>query len=99
MRHLVRRAALVALFFIPAVAFAQTGEALLKKIGTSNRIENPTFPASTKLEYKVAWDVTVGAAKPEDPTAGFLSALDAVVNRPVINDNDFRLGAASVVAD
>ncbi len=71
MIHLVRRVALAALVFVPAVAVAQTGEALLKKIGASNRIENPTFPASKKLEYKVAWDVTEGAAKPEDPTAGF----------------------------
>ena len=71
MIHLARRVALAALVFVPAVAFAQTGEALLKKLGASNRIENPTFPASKQLEYKVAWDVTEGAAKPEDPTAGF----------------------------
>jgi intracellular sulfur oxidation DsrE/DsrF family protein len=69
--QLTRRVALAALLFVPVVAFAQTGEALLKKIGTGNRIENPTFPGNRKLEYKVAWDVTEGAAKPEDPTAGF----------------------------
>jgi intracellular sulfur oxidation DsrE/DsrF family protein len=71
MIHVVRRVALAAFVLVPAVAFAQAGEALLKKIGTSHHIENPTFPASKTLEYKVAWDVTMGAAKPEDPTAGF----------------------------
>lgn len=63
--------ALAALLLLPGAAAAQTGEALIKKLGANTPIESPSFPADAKLEYKVAWDVTVGPTKPGELVSGF----------------------------
>lgn len=63
--------ALSGLVHLPATAAAQTGEALIKKLGASNPIERPTFPADKNAEYKVVWDVTVGPEKPGGLVEGF----------------------------
>lgn len=70
MLHLLRRTALAAAF-LPSLAAAQTGEALIKKAGANTVIPNLTFPGQKNLVYKVAWDITQGPAKPEEATAGF----------------------------
>lgn len=56
---------------IPTPAAAQTGEALIRKLGANTPIPNPTFPAPKELTYKVVWDVTEGPEKPEELVAGF----------------------------
>jgi intracellular sulfur oxidation DsrE/DsrF family protein len=58
---------------------AQTGEALIRKVGANTPIANPTFAGQKNLVYKVAWDVTEGAAKPEEPTAGFARPANFLV--------------------
>ena len=70
MLRVLRRAAL-ATAILPALAVAQTGEALIAKVGANTPIAHPTFPGQKELVYKVAWDVTAGAAKPEDAVAGY----------------------------
>ena len=70
MPSLLRRAALVAVL-LPSIAAAQTGAALINKVGADTPIANPTFPGQKDLVYKVAWDVTQGAAKPEEAVAGY----------------------------
>lgn len=59
------------LLSVPAAASAQTGEALIQKLGASNPIPNPGFPADKTLEYKIAWDVTTGPEKPDGIAPGF----------------------------
>jgi len=78
MPSLLRRAALVAVL-LPSIAAAQTGAALINKAGANTPIPNPTFPGQQKLEYKVAWDVTQGPAKPEDAVAGFAAPASFLV--------------------
>lgn len=51
-------------------AAAQTGEALLRKIGTPAAVPNPSFPGDRTVEYRVAWDVTEGPATPGELTPG-----------------------------
>ena len=71
MKTLIRTLACLTLVAgLAAPAVAQTGEALIRKAG-GTPIPKPTFPAQKDLVYKVAWDVTEGPAKPEEPTAGF----------------------------
>jgi len=65
------RLALAALVVLPAVATAQTGEALIKKAGANQPIPNPSFAADKSIQYKVLWDVTVGPEKPGGLVAGF----------------------------
>ncbi len=67
----VARLALAALLAVPATASAQTGEALIKKLGANSPIANITFPADKSLNYKVAWDVTQGPEKPGALVSGF----------------------------
>ncbi len=64
-------AAFAATLVCPALAAAQTGEALIQKIGANTLIANPTFAGQKNLVYKVAWDVTVGPVKPEDAVADY----------------------------
>lgn len=63
----------------PSSAVAQTGEALIKKVGASTEVPNVTFGADRSVEYKVAWDVTEGPAKPGDATAGFARPANFLV--------------------
>jgi intracellular sulfur oxidation DsrE/DsrF family protein len=61
---------LIAATLSPVALTAQTGEALLKKVGTSTPIPNPSFVADKTAEYKVAWDVTAAPDKPDAMPAG-----------------------------
>jgi intracellular sulfur oxidation DsrE/DsrF family protein len=65
------RLSLAALLLLPAAAAAQTGEALIQKLGASNPIPNPEFPGDKSVTYKVAWDVTVGPTNPGELVDGF----------------------------
>jgi intracellular sulfur oxidation DsrE/DsrF family protein len=62
---------LAALIATPRTATAQAGEALIRKLGASQQIANPTFPADKSLQYKVLWDVTQGPEKPGSLVDGF----------------------------
>lgn len=61
----------VALLTAPSFATAQTGEALIQKLGASNPIANPGFPADKNAVYKIAWDVTKGPENPDGIAPGF----------------------------
>ncbi|MBK6486700.1 MAG: DsrE family protein [Gemmatimonadetes bacterium] len=63
--------ALAALLIVPATTTAQTGEALIKKLGASNPVSNPGFPADPTAEYKIAWNVTAGPKEPGELVDGF----------------------------
>lgn len=56
---------------VPAFAAAQTGEALIQKLGASSPIPDPGFPADKKADYRIAWDVTTGVEKPDGIAPGF----------------------------
>ena len=71
MKHAYSLLAAVAMMAAAQPALAQSGEALIAKVGAETPILNPTFPGQKDLVYKVAWDVTQGGAKPEDAVAGF----------------------------
>lgn len=60
----------VALIF-PALAGAQTGEALIQKEGAGPNVPVITFPASKDLVYRVAWHATVGPENPAELAAAF----------------------------
>jgi intracellular sulfur oxidation DsrE/DsrF family protein len=84
MRSTLRLIALLSLAAgLAAPLSAQTGEALLKKVGAFTPIPKPEFPPPANLDYKVAWDITAGAEKPGDMTGGygipanFLMMMDA----------------------
>jgi len=63
-------AVLLAAGFASSVS-AQQGEALLRVMGAFAPIPHPEFGTPKDLVYKVAWDITEGAAKPGDLTEGF----------------------------
>lgn len=65
------RLAFAALLSVPAFATAQTGEELIRTLGASSPIPNPEFPADKKAAYRIAWDVTTGAEKPDGIAPGF----------------------------
>lgn len=65
------RLALAALVAVPTAANAQTGEALIKKLGANHTIENITHHADKTLHYRVSWDVTQGPEKPGQLVSGF----------------------------
>lgn len=68
------RLALLALTLTPAAALAQaSGEALIREIGGTPAITDPTFPAPKDLIYKMAWHVTEAPEKPDGIAAGFRS--------------------------
>jgi intracellular sulfur oxidation DsrE/DsrF family protein len=82
MLRVLRCAALFAPFALIAAtqpACAQTGEALIRKVGAGAPIANPSFPAQKDLVYNVAWDVTEGPAKPEEATEGFARPANFLV--------------------
>ena len=73
-RHVARlafAALLTAPLAAPSAAFAQTGEALIKKLGANSPIANITFPADKSIQYRVSWDVTQGPEKPGQLVSGF----------------------------
>ena len=63
--------ALATFLLAPAALAAQTGEALIQKLGASPPTANPTFPAARDVEYKVAWDVNKGPETPGALVEGF----------------------------
>lgn len=68
MRSLLR-VALLTLMATPLAA--QTGEALIREVGGTPGITDPTFPAPKDLIYKMAWHVTEGPANANERVAGF----------------------------
>ena len=73
MPRLTTRIALLALvaLLLPVSGSAQTGEALIRQVGGTPGITDPTFPAPKDLIYRMAWHVTVGPENPGDRVAGF----------------------------
>ncbi len=75
--------ALLAAVVAPSTLAAQTGDALLKKLGTFTPVPNPSFTADKTVDYKVVWDVTAAPEKPDAIPAGlarpanFLAMADA----------------------
>jgi len=57
-------------FALPAALAAQTGEALIRKVGASTPVPNPSFVGDKTVDYKVAWDVTAAPDKPDAMPAG-----------------------------
>ncbi len=72
-------AALALAAAVPATLAAQSGEALIQKLGVSTPVPNPTFPADKTVEYKVLWDVTGAAATPSDITPGMARPANFLV--------------------
>jgi len=64
---------------LAAPATAQTGEVLIKQVGASKPIPNPTHPGDPKLVYKVAWDVTEAPAKPDERVARYATPANFLV--------------------
>lgn len=63
--------ALIALMVVlPLNAAAQTGEALIRQVGASSPVPNPSFVGDRSVDYKVVWDVTEGPAKVGERTPG-----------------------------
>ena len=54
-----------------APASAQSGEELLRVVGKFKPIPKPEHVAPKSMVYKVSWDVTAGAEKPDSATNGF----------------------------
>lgn len=70
--HRLRTALAISLLLAsPSVVQGQTGEALIKSLGTSSPVPNPSFPADKALTYKIAWNVTAAPEKPEQLADGF----------------------------
>lgn len=70
-RQLLRFALVATALFTPAALVAQAGEALIRQVGGTPGVTDPSFPAPKDLIYRMAWHVTVGPEKPEDRVAGF----------------------------
>lgn len=83
MRPLTAAALIAATFLLAPPVGAQTGEALIQKLGASTPVPNPSFPADKTVDYKVVWDVNGAPATPGELTpgmtrpAGFLVMADA----------------------
>lgn len=71
MRRPLFALATAALVCAPLRAHAQTGEALIQKLGASSPVPSPTFPADKSLTYRIAWNVTAAPEKPEQLADGF----------------------------
>jgi intracellular sulfur oxidation DsrE/DsrF family protein len=56
---------------MPAALAAQTGEALIRKLGAGPDVASPTFPAPKDLTYRVAWHVTQAPDSARDVVPGF----------------------------
>ena len=67
----IHRLVLAALLLAPAIARAQTGEALLREIGGNPAVTDPSFRAPADLTYRMAWHVTEAPAEPSGIAAGF----------------------------
>ncbi len=61
----------VALAAVPAAAHAQTGEALIRAIGGTPAVTDPSFRAPADLTYRRAWHVTEAPAQPDSLAPGF----------------------------
>lgn len=59
------------LLVLSSPAGAQTGEALIREVGGTSAVTNPTFPAPHDLIYKMAWHVTEGPTDPKARVQGF----------------------------
>lgn len=59
------------LLLLAAPVSAQTGEALIREVGGTSAVTNPTFPAPRDLTYKMAWHVTEGPSDPAQRVQGF----------------------------
>lgn len=59
------------LLALTAPLSAQTGEALIREVGGTSAVTNPTFPAPHDLIYKMAWHVTEGPTDPKERVQGF----------------------------
>lgn len=79
MRRFILPAMVAVLFVSPLPAAAQSGEALIRKLGASNPVPNTTFGGDKTVEYKVAWDVTVAPAKPGELTPGLTQPANFLV--------------------
>ncbi len=86
-----------ALLAAPSVVAAQSGEALIKSIGAQSPVPNPSFVADKSAQYKVAWDVTAGPAKPGDRTPGLAAPANFLVNTDVNGVDRKRVHLAIVV--
>lgn len=71
MRHAFAAIALSVCLASPAVSHAQSGDALIRKLGVGAPVPDPTFPADRSLTYRVAWDVTAAPEKPGELAGGF----------------------------
>ena len=58
--------AILALVVGAAPLAAQTGEALIREIGGTPAVTDPTFRAPTDLTYRMAWRVTEAPAIADD---------------------------------
>lgn len=61
----------VLMTLLTAPLSAQTGEALIREVGGTSAVTNPTFPAPPDLIYKMAWHVTEGPSDPKARVQGF----------------------------
>lgn len=61
------------LTLVAAPLAAQGGEALIREVGGTPGITDPSFPAPRDLIYKMAWHVTEGPANPAERVAGLAS--------------------------
>jgi intracellular sulfur oxidation DsrE/DsrF family protein len=66
MPRICRTFAFLAVLLVPFAAGAQSGEALIRELGSGRPIADPSFPAPRDLTYRIAWHVT---DKPETPAA------------------------------
>lgn len=70
LRPLIRLTALLVVL-VPASGIAQSGEALIREIGGTSQVADPSFPAPKDLIYKMAWHVTVAPESPDGIAPGF----------------------------
>jgi len=73
MRQAILRVAATAALLLPVPALAQSGEALIREIGGTSAVTDPSFPAPKDLIYKMAWHVTVAPESPDGIAPGFRS--------------------------
>jgi intracellular sulfur oxidation DsrE/DsrF family protein len=66
-------AALAALALVTSPLAAQSGEALIREIGGTPAVTDPTFRAPADLTYKLAWHVTEAPAEASGLAPGFRS--------------------------
>jgi intracellular sulfur oxidation DsrE/DsrF family protein len=74
-----RPLALCATLIFPAAAAAQSGEALIRKLGAGPPVAAPTYPAPANRSYRVAWHVTEAPEKAGEVVPGFRSPANFLV--------------------